>query len=151
MKEKQKHERKQQQLANPPSPSSSSSNNSTCKLSQCNSLVSIVLHNTKVIIITFALCRMHAWIVHACILLCPIGSLVWASDQAGPTGSIPARTDGLDRAQEKSGSGLGLKPSRPKLCLLKVCLANNVWAFGLKNVKATYQRAMTTLFCYMMH
>lgn len=58
---------------------------------------------------------------------------------------------GLDPTQKKSGPGLGLKPSRPNLCLLRVCLANNVWAFGLKNVRAIYQRAMTIVFYYMTH
>jgi len=34
---------------------------------------------------------------------------------------------GLDPTQKekKSGSGLGLRPSRPKLCLLRVCLAKH--------------------------
>jgi hypothetical protein len=52
------------------------------------------------------------WTTRVC---CPTGSLAWASDRAG-----------LDSVQTKrSGSGLGLKPNRPKVCLLRVCLAKH--------------------------
>jgi hypothetical protein len=49
--------------------------------------------------------------LHAsCVLLCPDGSLAWASDRAGPAGSIPGRT-GWSRPSPKKKLDLGLGPS----------------------------------------
>jgi hypothetical protein len=46
--------------------------------------------------------------LHAsCVLLCPDGSLAWASDRAGPAGSIPARTSWSRPSPKKLSLGLG--------------------------------------------
>jgi len=39
--------------------------------------------------------------------------------------SCMARLDPAQKEKKKSGPGLGFRPSRPKLCLLKVCLAKH--------------------------
>jgi hypothetical protein len=36
-----------------------------------------------------------------------------------------ARLDPVQKEKKKSGPGLGFRPNRPKLCLLRVCLAKH--------------------------
>ena len=71
-------------------------------------------------LITFALYSARVgWATRA---YCPAGSLAWASDLARPSPAQPMLV-GLDPTQKKSGLDMGFRPSRPKLCLLRVCLA----------------------------